>query len=129
MEKLQCKNCEGNLEKINGKYVCRYCGTEYKMEHTVENPFKLEIIKPGCRVIKSGMMMTNEFFKHIGEEESIEIAKRDCARKLAEFIYNNFDELVDFKMDEHYENMTKVFLARMRVYEKGAKDETLGRYL
>lgn len=122
MEKLQCTNCEGTLEIINGKYVCRYCGTEYKIEHTVENPFKLEIIKPGCRVIKSGIMMTNEVFKRVGEEESIEIAKRDCARKLAEFIYNHFDELVDFKMDEHYENMTKVFLARMRVYEKGAKE-------
>lgn len=120
MKKIQCENCEGDLTYIGGDiWRCNYCGTQYKIEPTIDYAPKLTIVKPGCRVIKSQFAMSYEMEKHFTEEQRQEIVKSEIIRNLQGYMMEHFDEMFDIHEDTDFRQMAKIYGIVFRYLDKG----------
>lgn len=122
-EKLQCDNCGGVLDhEGHDIFACKYCGMKYKITgwQREEIPIVKIVTNPSkYNVIGANLMVTDEV-KHYMRGGVEEIVKRQLVNKISEYIYENFDNIVEWYSDYDICKMTTVYSAKMRVL-KGDK--------
>lgn len=126
-EKLQCDNCGGVLEhEGNDIFGCKYCGMKYKItgwvkkEETlgsyIEKLEKSVIIPSKYNVISANLEVSDEVKNLYPEDGTIaDLVKRKLVVNIANYIYNNFDSVVEWYADTDICTMKTTYSARMRV--------------
>lgn len=135
-EKLQCDNCGGILEhEGHDIFNCKYCGMKYKItgwERKEELTFgdfvkKVEdkhviktIIAPSkFNVIRANVVVSDEVRRYRENVNIEELVKRQLSDKIAEYIYNNFDDIVELYRDTDLCYMQTTYSASIRVLNEG----------
>ena len=120
-EKLQCDNCGGVLDhEGHDIFACKYCGMKYKITgwQREEIPVVKIVTNPSkYNVIGANLMVSDEAKHYMGDNVD-EIVKRQLANKISEFIYENFDNIVEWYSDYDICQMTTVYSAKMRVLKE-----------
>lgn len=120
-EKLQCDNCGGVLDhEGHDIFACKYCGMKYKITgwQREEIPVVKIVTNPSkYNVIGANLMVSDEAKHYMGDNVD-EIVKRQLANKISEFIYENFDNIVEWYSDYDICRMTTVYSAKMRVLKE-----------
>lgn len=125
-EKLQCDNCGGVLDhEGHDIFACKYCGMKYKItgwvkkEETLGNYIeKLEksvMIPSKYNVIGAKLRISDEVKNYYSEDAFAGMVKRKLADNIANYIYNNFDSVVECHSDTDICTMQTTYTARMRV--------------
>lgn len=117
-EKLQCDNCGGILDhEGNDIFVCKYCGMKYKITgwQREEIPIVKIVTNPSkYNIIGANLMITDETKYYMGGNVE-EIVKKQLANKISEYIYKNFDNIVELYSDYDICKMVTIYSAKMRV--------------
>ena len=117
-EKLQCDNCGGILDhEGHDIFVCKYCGMKYKITgwQREEIPVDKIVTNPSkYNVIGANIMIPDET-KFYMKDNIEEIVKRQLVNNISEYIYENFDSIVDWYSDYDICKMATTYSARMRV--------------
>lgn len=134
MTMLQCENCGGTLYKnSDGNYVCHYCGTVYRDENKeigfnlpLKNPYddaptKLVVLKPGVRVFGWSHMISRYDMQYMNPDEMKYGLKRWFIDELSQFLWEHFDEIVDFEKEFDLNSMNDIYRARLRFLDKSNK--------
>lgn len=123
MNKIQCNNCGGNLSFVGGDvWKCDYCGTQYKIDAHIDHELKINVIKPGCRVVKARFDVAHEFLKMMPEEEQERMVKTELAEYFKQFMLEHFDEMFDMYVNTDYATMKKCHVAVFRYLDKTGMD-------
>lgn len=117
-EKLQCDNCGGVLDhEGHDIFACKYCGMKYKITgwQREEIPVVKIVTNPSkYNVIGANLMVADEV-KHYMRGGVEEMVKRQLVNKISEYIYENFDNIVEWYSDYDICKMTTIYSAKMRV--------------
>lgn len=118
-EKLQCDNCGGVLDhEGHDIFACKYCGMKYKITgwQREEIPVVKIVTNPSkYNVIGANIMVTDEAKSYMRDNIE-EIVKRQLVNKISEYIYENFDNIVEwYSSDYDIRQMTTTYSAKMRV--------------
>ena len=111
------------MEEVGGHYICKYCSSEYSVKRDYSLPdhqYVINIIKPGVQVLGARFFLSEEHKKIMGEEDSKKYMKRHIVDSIAEYIYENFDNLVDLREDFGCDEWRQgtMFDARLRMLNK-----------
>jgi len=120
-EKLQCDNCGGVLDhEGHDIFACKYCGMKYKITgwQREEIPVVKIVTNPSKYNVIGANLMVTDVAKHYMGDNVDEIVKRQLANKISEFIYENFDNIVEWYSDYDICQMTTVYSAKMRVLKE-----------
>lgn len=112
LQPLICPQCGAAINRKT--YVCEYCGTKFKKDEEMINPFAIEILQPGTRVIQSQCVMTEEVVRMMGSKEASEFVIKQMAKEMANQIAPFMD--VEISRSDRNPFDTKV-RARLRVLE------------
>ena len=117
-EKLQCDNCGGVLDhEGHDIFYCKYCGMKYKITgwQREEIPIVKIVTNPSkYNVIGANIMVADEA-KFYMKDNIEEIVKRQLVNKISEYIYENFDNIVEWYSDYDICKMVTTYSAKMRV--------------
>lgn len=120
-EKLQCDNCGGVLDhEGHDIFACKYCGMKYKITgwQREEIPIVKIVTNPSkYNVIGANVMVTDEV-KFYMRDNIEEIVKRQLVNKISEYIYENFDNIVEWYSDYDICQMTTTYSVKMRVLKE-----------
>lgn len=131
-EKLQCDNCGGVLDhEGNDIFGCKYCGMKYKItgwvkkEETLGSYIdKLEksvIIPSKYNVIGANLEVSDDVKNFYSEDAIAEMVRKQLVDNIANYIYNNFDSVVEWYADTDICTMKTTYSARMRVLKGDSK--------
>lgn len=135
--KCQCINCGGHLEKVdNETYVCKYCSTQYtvKKDYSLPTqPYVINVMRLGTRVLGARFFLSNEHKKLMGEEDSIRYIRRHIIDSICDYLNEHFDEFIELEedraVDDCYMRMGTEYRASMRMLEKPSiTGESYGYY-
>lgn len=120
-EKLQCDNCGGILDhEGHDIFACKYCGMKYKITgwQREEIPVVKIVTNPSkYNVIGANLMVTDEVKHYMGGRVE-EIVKRQLVNKISEYIYENFDNIVEWYSDYDICKMATTYSVKMRVLKE-----------
>lgn len=125
-EKLQCDNCGGVIDyEGHDIFGCKYCGMKYKItgwskkEETlgsyIERLEKSVMIPSKYNVIGANLEVSDEVKNYYSEDDIATMVKRKLVDNIANYIYNNFDSVVEWYADTDICAMKTTYSARMRV--------------
>lgn len=117
-EKLQCDNCGGVLDhEGHDIFVCKYCGMKYKITgwQREEIPVVKIVTNPSKYNVIGANLMVSDEVKHYMRGGVEEIVKRQLVNKISEYIYENFDNIVEWYSDYDICKMVTTYSAKMRV--------------
>lgn len=120
-EKLQCDNCGGVLDhEGHDIFACKYCGMKYKITgwQREEIPVVKIVTNPSKYNVIGANLMVSDEAKHYMGDNIEEIVKRQLVDKISEYIYENFDNIVEWYIDYDICQMTTVYSAKMRVLKE-----------
>ena len=120
-EKLQCDNCGGVLDHEGYDiFACKYCGMKYKITgwQKEEIPVVKIVTNPSKYNVIGANLMVSDEVKHYMRDNIEEIVKRQLVDKISEYIYENFDNIVEWYIDYDICRMTTVYSAKMRVLKE-----------
>ena len=120
-EKLQCDNCGGVLDhEGHDIFACKYCGMKYKITgwQREEIPVVKIVTNPSKYNVIGAKLMVSDEAKHYMRDNIEEIVKRQLVDKISKFIYENFDNIVEWHSDYDICQMTTVYSAKMRVLKE-----------
>lgn len=120
-EKLQCDNCGGVLDhEGHDIFACKYCGMKYKITgwQREEIPVVKIVTNPSKYNVIGAKLMVSDEAKHYMRDNIEEIVKRQLVDKISKFIYENFDNIVEWYSDYDICQMTTVYSAKMRVLKE-----------
>ena len=120
-EKLQCDNCGGVLDhEGHDIFACKYCGMKYKITgwQREEIPVVKIVNNPSKYNVIGAKLMVSDEAKHYMRDNIEEIVKRQLVDKISKFIYENFDNIVEWYSDYDICQMTTVYSAKMRVLKE-----------
>lgn len=134
--KCQCINCGGHLEKVDSdSYVCKYCSTKYtiKKDYSLPTqPYVIQVMQLGTRVLGARFFLANEHKELMGEEDSMRYIKRHIIGSICDYLNEHFDELIELEEDRAYDDcfmhMGTEYRASMRMLEKPSVTGDYNRY-
>lgn len=126
-EKLQCDNCGGILEhEGNDIFSCKYCGMKYKVSVSEKkkdgtlgsyiDKFEKSIMIPSKYNVINAKLEVSDGARNFYSEDTIaEMVKRKLVDNISDYIYNNFDSIVECYSETDICEMKTVYAARMRI--------------
>ena len=109
---LVCPQCGGPINR--SKNICEYCGTQFKNDEY--GPVRMEIIRPGVKVIQSQRILTDEMIMYMGSKEASEYVLKQMAEEMAEHLIPMMDVQTCKEEEDIFRRETRI-RARLRVVE------------